>query len=503
MSQSIRKSPAQRARAATRASLAERLVRCLPAASFEMETLVSLTAILESRDVETAAVTCGDSPQLLLNPDFVASHCERDEHLFLLVMHELWHVILAHTRLYPRATRLENIAFDAIINAGLARQHPAPEYRGFFEALNSTDAFPARLLRPPEGWPRQPRYGGPGPRGTAAVLQQLYPSSEHPETEIPTQAEILALLERWQERRPDPPVQHAVLADPAECVPPDAPALLGNPAEGVPPDAPVLLGNHDDPDAETRALEDPVFGDVVRKMVAAWPPPPIPLAGRDAGRPARSWDSALERPGAATRRAFAAVLRRVVARCPGVVRRRERRLLPVSGGLAPLPNPADRSVHARQALGLPTLLRSQRILTPARVREAPACAHVYLDVSGSMFGVLPWLAGLVLPYVAAGRARVFQFSNAVQPISLDALRNGHFETTTGTDLDCVYAHWLRCPRVRRALVLTDGYVGSPRADLRRAARERGLQLHAVLPAEDAWQEDLAPLAASITVLPPL
>ena len=96
-----------------------------------------------SREIPTAAVTCEGRPRLLVNPDFVAERCARDEHLFLLVMHELWHVILAHTRLYPRATRAENIAFDAVINAGLWRQFPGVEYRGFFEALNPADSFPA------------------------------------------------------------------------------------------------------------------------------------------------------------------------------------------------------------------------------------------------------------------------------------------------------------------------------------------------------------------------
>ena len=149
--------------------LAERLVSCLPAASFELETLCRLAGIAASRDVETAAVTCEGRSRLLINPDFVAAHCRRDEHLFLLVMHEMWHIILAHTRLWPRPTRNHNIAFDAVINAGLARQHPEPEYRGFFEALNPADAFPGLLLRPPEGWPFAPRYRRAGlPRGASS-----------------------------------------------------------------------------------------------------------------------------------------------------------------------------------------------------------------------------------------------------------------------------------------------------------------------------------------------
>src|SRR6266550_375739 len=127
--------------------LAERLARALPAASYELETLCRVAGIEWSRTIPTAAVTCDDRTRLLVNPDFVAQHCPLDEHLFLLVMHELWHVLLAHTRLYARPTPAHNIAFDAIINAGLARQHPTPEYLVFFEQFNSADEFPALLLR--------------------------------------------------------------------------------------------------------------------------------------------------------------------------------------------------------------------------------------------------------------------------------------------------------------------------------------------------------------------
>ena len=110
--------------ASTRAEsevLAGRLVSCLPAATFELETLCRLTDIVATREVPTAAVECVERPRLLINPDFVATYCTRDEHLFLMVMHELWHVLLAHTRLYPRTTPVRNVAFDAVINAGLAR----------------------------------------------------------------------------------------------------------------------------------------------------------------------------------------------------------------------------------------------------------------------------------------------------------------------------------------------------------------------------------------------
>ena len=59
------------------AALAERLVSCLPAATFELETLCRLAGIEASRDIATAAVECRARPRLLVNPEFVGEHCRR------------------------------------------------------------------------------------------------------------------------------------------------------------------------------------------------------------------------------------------------------------------------------------------------------------------------------------------------------------------------------------------------------------------------------------------
>ncbi|MEO8698304.1 MAG: hypothetical protein ABI658_32725, partial [Acidimicrobiales bacterium] len=220
--------------------LALRLARCLPGASFELEALTRLIGIEETTSVPTASVTCRGRARLLVNPEFVATYCRRDEHLFLLVMHELWHVLMGHTTLYPRLTGAHNIAFDAIINAGLARQHPEAAFRGFFEAINPADTFPALLLRPPVGWPHAPNRRLAGPAGTNEIMRRLYPRSSTSRTE-PTYDELLALINRGSPR--------------------------------TPATAPVLIGNHASDDGSP--LDDELFGDVIRKIVAGWPPPPI------------------------------------------------------------------------------------------------------------------------------------------------------------------------------------------------------------------------------------
>jgi hypothetical protein len=469
--------PANDARQALRREseqLEERLVSCLPAVSFEMETLVRLAGIEASREIPSAAVTCVGRPRLLVNPDFVAAHCASDEHFFLLVLHELWHVLLAHTRLYPRVTPVQNIALDAVINAGLCRQHPGIEYRSFFEGLNPADEFPALLLRPPEGWPDNPCYDVGGPL-TCALLARLYPPGNDGRVELPLYAEILELIELWQQRSEK-------LAD---------------------LDDVNLIGDHESDGRDPQPLDDPLFGETVRRMVEAWPPPPFPLRGRDAGGNAHDWLGALVPPGRDAQRAFASVLRRVLGPCrsPARVQAREEALVPFGRG--PLPNAADRTVAARRALGLPTLLQEQSLPRSVRVPNAHGQAHVYIDVSGSMYALLPYLGSLLLPFVAQGIARLFQFSTEVQPLTCDELRGGRFRTTGGTDIRCVFSHALAQPRIRRVLVLTDGYVGEPPHEQLRALEACGLRLHAVLPAESAWTQDLEPYAASLTLLPPI
>ncbi len=451
-------------------ALAARIVACLPAATFEMETFCRLVSVRASREVPTAAVTCSDRPRLLLNPDFVAAHCERDEHLFLLVMHELWHVILAHTTLYPRPTPAHNIAFDAVINAGLAWQFRAPEYRGFLEAVNPPDAFPALLLRPPVGWPSAPVYPNLPPRARQ-ILAQLYPPSgdgEGPDPRaMPTYQEIVDLL-----------------------------VDAGCAAAGT------LIGGHEDPSAEESAARSGALGEVVRDIVSRWPPPPFPLGGRDAGGEARAWPMACADPARPVRLAFGRVLRRVLGP-PGRATRRRRTQVEAEGGAACCRTRATASRRRAACSAAPGRCGRSRRRRCCRAPERPRSTLVYLDVSGSMGALLPHLVGLLAPYVAAGQARVMQFSTEVSPLPPAELRRGTLTTTGGTDIDPVLRHALADRSVRRALLLTDGYTGAPGAELAAAVKARGLRFHVVLPAESAWRDDLAGIAASMTVLPPL
>ena len=130
-------------------SLTERILDAFPSGTYALSGLLRLMDIVESTSVPTAAVECRVQPRLLINPEFVDQHAPSAEKLLMLVMHELHHVLLGHTTLFPRATWVQNFVFDAVINGIVCRMFPTQEHISFFTDFYDANAFPACLLRPP------------------------------------------------------------------------------------------------------------------------------------------------------------------------------------------------------------------------------------------------------------------------------------------------------------------------------------------------------------------
>ena len=133
----------------------------------------------------------------------------------------------------------------------------------------------------------------------------------------------------------------------------------------------------------------------------------------------------------------------------------------MTGGPGPLPNSADRLLPAKLALGA-AAMPAQLVSVHRRRPETSCRAVVYLDVSGSMADLLPRLVDLIAPFVRRRMIAVRQFSTVVEPLGLDDLARGRLTTTNGTDIECVIAD-LAGRRQRRALLVTDGYVGRLRS----------------------------------------
>lgn len=437
--------------------LEQRLASCIPGGTLELEAFLRLVEIRETTEIPTAAVTTGATSRLLLNPEFIEKYCANDEHLFLLVMHELWHVLFAHTRLSTRPTVAENIAFDAIINAELTRQFPQIQYRGFFEAVNPSDSFPGRLLRAPEGWPNRPSYSGEGPKGTLDILSRLYPSCEK-YAYSPTYGELVALIEGWKG------YEKFV-------------RLVGE-SDGS--EGPVVLGDHTGANEGRNPMADTMVRSVLSDVTKSWPTPGGGLGLDSSSRDdANEWIIASAKLQFSIEQTMELVLRRACRPARRGDPKRER-VLRARAVQTPIPVARDRQRLARKRLGVHSLLWNGEVHERRIVNSQPGTALVYLDVSGSMASELPRLIVPLRKFVERGLATTWQFSTVVEPLSLEELQAGTVKTTGGTAIASVLKHALNQDDVASIVIVSDGYVEDIDTSVKRQLEERGITVESVV-----------------------
>jgi hypothetical protein len=458
-------------------SLEDRVLGSVPVTGRAFAKLLDLLSIEACDSVPSACVTTGTRSRLLINPAFVARHCRSDEHLAMLVMHELYHVLLGHTRLYPRVTPAQNWAFDCLINAQLCRLFPEPRYTSFFGQFVSRLRGPARLLAPPSGWLAGFGAGASAATGNLSADADAYgPARLILQTthwrlysdESIGATELFRLLEQAGNGVGD--------GDGVDATPT---------ATATEPPAMPLLGNHRD-DADD-SLHPEVLREV-RDIVARWP-----MIERRSGRD-QGGDPDLLRlsPGERLDRAVS-VLRRAVAAAAGAsgAGTAQRRDLTTTDVATPLDTGGDRRAQLLRMLGAEPLLFAGRL--PARGVAPIDRVHVYLDVSGSMDAVLPALYAALAGCLDAVEPTVHGFSTAIGSLTHAQLRDGVRLTTGGTDIGSVTGHLLQ-HGVRRALIVTDGWVGSIPADhLKRMQRHRvRLAVVVTTPGDDAFAKPLNP-----------
>jgi hypothetical protein len=141
-------------------------------------------------------------------------------------------------------------------------------------------------------------------------------------------------------------------------------------------------------------------------------------------------------------------------------------------------------------LGLRPLLYTAG-LTTRRRRPTGQRVHVYLDVSGSIGALVGPLYGAVLACGDLVHPVVHLFSTAVSDASLPELTRGVCRSTGGTDIACVAAH-IKAQGVRRAVLVTDGFVGRP--GLAHARVLRATRLGVALTPGHSTRTDLEGLA---------
>lgn len=442
-----------------------RLVAAFPSGHYALDGFLRLLDVVLDDEVESAAVECRATPSLLLSPAFLERWCRTDEHLLMLVMHEVHHVLLGHTRLFRRITEAQNIAFDAVINALLCHMFPAAAYRSFFEQLNEADRVPGCFLRPPPGWPSAPAVPATLPAHVGELVRALYDEAGVGYTEIYRQVETTLI------------------------------AGGTGVGQGV-----VLLGDHGPEEGEAgRGLEAAraeALRSALRAAVEKWPQPPDPIRGRSVGGELREAFVGEGRrvPAAVAvlRRAFRAL---ELATPRGTANRARVGLVERPAETA-VPDLRDRGAIVRGLLGTPSLLYRTEISQRA-LRPEPTVVHVYLDVSGSTKPYQADLFAAVRPHIERGRCVIHAFSERVVDVDARGLRAGRVRTSGGTEIACVTEHLIKND-VARALVLTDGYVGRvPRAHRRRLS---GVALDVAL-TPDGCRDDLAGVARRFVELP--
>lgn len=428
-----------------------RILNVLSAASYQMDQFLSLVDLVLSESTQTAAMEIGPQPILHLNEKFVKKYCRRDEHLMLLVMHELYHLILGHTRLFSRATRAHNIVFDAVINAQLCQQFRDGVYVEFFQKLNPAGQFPGRILRPPKGWPHRLDIVKDASENEKKVMELLYGEK----TGTVTYHEIMQLLE----------------------------SELGGEGTGEA----TLLGDHSGEAGEgigdTQAVADEVVTGVLREVTKGWPDSANLGKGRSPDGKIQDWLAPnAKNPRSEFLKALYALLRKASV-LPADPRTPYAWKLVSSplGSQTVMPDLRDRLAEGRRELyGGAPLFYNTEVLSSRRRWMPRDTTHVYIDVSGSMDSELPWLVGALDPLVRRGVCRVFAFSTVVSEVSRRKGFGEKFENTNGTEINCVLEHLCgMADRVTpgKVVILTDGMVGSPKPQLIQEIKRRKVKFY--------------------------
>ena len=465
-------------------SIADQLLGAFPSGTYCLPALLSLAEIVETTSVATAAVECTLRPRFLINPEWVAQHAQTPEKLVMLTMHELHHVVLGHTRLFARATPLDNLVFDAVINSMLCQLFPERPYQALLTDIYSENKFPECFLRPTNVWTNgvkitvPPVLLQPEHQHLAPLYKKLY---------TPEGATYEELREAFRGVISDEQfVQVQLLGDhsdenpSSDQAPNDVAYAVASKASGKSTDglrvefAGKTDALHDEADESACELKEPKCASSagrletrspqllqeVRRIVEQWPRPNNPIKGRSLHDLLVSTTVGLAPR--SNRGALTKLLRTMSMQSgQGRVRNLDMDSVCVE---SPIPRLMRRSV-VLNAIGATPLLHQEQ-LDMKRVVPQGEQVHVYLDVSGSVSGLVGALYGAILDNKQFVHPVVHLFSTRVVDVTFKQMLNGDCHTTGGTCIECVAQH-MKKYKVKRAVILTDGFVGAPGVVARR------------------------------------
>ena len=415
-----------------------------------LDALLTVSCVQWSTEITSACIDCCERPRMRLNPSFVARYCGTPERLTMLVLHELSHVTLGHTRLFPRPTMLHNIAFDAIVNRSvlslLEASHAAVHrYAALPMETYRADHAPEFILRPPPGWPDAPDWHAS--RKLPAALRRIHQMLYGAEV---TDAGLLG-------------VTYGEIIE----------ALRGTVSEAAGSDV-ELLGAHGVTAAEQSALAGTRDMDVadalqsqlqaLRGLLPGSGDAPSRITVRDAAR-----TPPLER-------ALRTLLRRAIQGDGRTMRRMKWVERDVSVVHRMHDRRAASRLYAARVYGAPApMLFAGHV---SKRKPEAVGVTIYVDVSGSMDALLPHLRRSLHALREEVRPTIYWFSTVVVAAKPGDLEKGSMPSTGGTSISAVLRHiTMTVPEKMPVVVITDGYLEFVNPAVQRPFRARGTPVH--------------------------
>ena len=455
----------------------KRLYNCPGFSSLPLIEFLSISKIrFDNPEVNSAAVSCGVRPVLNLNPDFLAQHCQSDEHLFMLIMHEMFHLILGHTNLFERDSLIDNICFDAVINATLCQIYRDSRYTSFFKNLYRDDRFPELLLRP-KGPNTPARYW--------RTLDQLYGSNTF------TYYEIYQLLQKnFKERWNHLFIRSSYSPESGSN------GNLDDPDSSI--QIPILLGNH-------QHREDFSNAGAIKSFISQYTRDWILTGdGKVAGLFADLKEVTAEL--SAPDRVNRLKIRRMIERFSYDSLIGQDRSLRMSRVTS---NSFTYSMSDRRAAAKLDLLQGSIPSFESQTRQLsldsddPQKTLVYLDVSGSAADQLGEIFPLLLDLLKRRRIELYSFSIEVRKLSYRDLEEGRYKTDMGTDIEPVFKHYLSSNLHRltdRFLLITDEWFNPLSPEISAQCRARHTKVGLILTREHNPSQILGDIITRTEVL---
>ena len=164
-----------------------------------------------------------------------------------------------------------------------------------------------------------------------------------------------------------------------------------------------------------------------------------------------------------------------------------------------IPNFFDRTITAKKMLMDNVLLYNQQVSNNQPIQENNLKAFVYLDVSGSVQEQLQKFAPLLIKPYKEKQCLMFCFSTEVTETNPKDFIKGNFDSTGGTNINCVFKHFFKLSKKKRAkkvIVLTDGETGQVMSQYKKLIKEKNIKVYCGLFGEEIQKEDLKDIVKS-------